>query len=216
MSTNKQKKKVVIDATLERFKDASGIIITDYQGLKVTQVNDLRRKLEKAGASYKVIKNTLTKRVLDDLKIDASLKPLFRGVTGLVFCKDYMAAIKVLTAFVKANEKFKIKGGYIEAKAVTLAEITALSNVPSKPELLAKFVILLNSPIQRLVNVLDRASKKEKETGKTDEPKAEATETKTADASAALGGYGNNRNKIMEIKFSKKNHTEVPYHGNFN
>jgi large subunit ribosomal protein L10 len=185
MSTNKQKKKVVIDATLERFKDASGIIITDYQGLKVTQVNDLRRKLEKAGASYKVIKNTLTKRVIDDLKIDASLKPLFRGVTGLVFCKDYMAAIKVLTAFGKANEKFKIKGGYIESKAVTLAEITALSNVPSKPELLAKFVILLNSPIQRLVNVLDRASKKEKETEKTDAPKAEAVETKAAEAPAA-------------------------------
>jgi large subunit ribosomal protein L10 len=185
MSTNKQKKKVVIDATLERFKDASGIIITDYQGLKVTQVNDLRRKLEKAGASYKVIKNTLTKRVLDDLKIDASLKPLFRGVTGLVFCKDYMAAIKVLTAFVKANEKFKIKGGYIEAKAVTLAEITALSNVPSKPELLQKLVMLLNSPIQRFVNVLDRASKKEKETEKTDAPKAEAAETKAAEAPAA-------------------------------
>ena len=68
MSTNKQKKKVVIDATLERFKKASGIIITDYQGLKVTQVNDLRRKLEKAGVSYKVIKNTLTKRVLTTLK----------------------------------------------------------------------------------------------------------------------------------------------------
>jgi len=185
MSTNKQKKKVVIDATLERFKDASGIIITDYQGLKVTQVNDLRRKLEKAGASYKVIKNTLTKRVLDDLKVDASLKPLFRGVTGLVFCKDYMAAIKVLTAFVKANEKFKIKGGYIEAKAVTLAEITALSNVPSKPELLQKLVMLLNSPIQRFVNVLDRASKKEKETEKTDAPKAEAAETKAAEAPAA-------------------------------
>jgi len=185
MSTNKQKKKVVIDATLERFEDASGIIITDYQGLKVTQVNDLRRKLEKAGASYKVIKNTLTKRVLDDLKIDASLKPLFRGVTGLVFCKDYMAAIKVLTAFVKANEKFKIKGGYIEAKAVTLAEITALSNVPSKPELLQKLVMLLNSPIQRFVNVLDRASKKEKETEKTDAPKAEAAETKAAEAPAA-------------------------------
>jgi large subunit ribosomal protein L10 len=184
MSTNKQKKKVVIDATLERFKKASGIIITDYQGLKVTQVNDLRRKLEKAGASYKVIKNTLTKRVLDDLKIDAGLKPLFRGVTGLVFSNDYMAAIKVLAAFGKENEKFKIKGGYIDSKAVTVDEIKALSLVPSRQELLAKFVILLNSPIQRLVNVLDRASKKEKEAVKEEkaetkaaEPEAPKTET---------------------------------------
>ncbi len=163
MSNNKAKKKVVIDNTLEKFKEASGVIITDYQGLTAGKVNDLRRRLEKAGASYKVVKNTLSKRVLDELKIDASMKKLFKGVTGLVFSKDYMAAIKALTAFAKENEKFKIKGGYIESKAVSVDEIKALSSLPSKQELIAKFVVLLNSPIQRLINVLDRAGKTAKE-----------------------------------------------------
>jgi large subunit ribosomal protein L10 len=163
MSTNKAKKKAVIDSTAVKFKDSTGIIITDYQGLKAGQVNDLRRKLEKAGASYKVVKNTLSKKVLDDLKVDASLKPLFKGVTGLVFSKDYISAIKVLIAFIKENEKFKIKGGVIEAKAVTVEEIKVLGSLPTKQELIAKFVILLNSPIQRLVNVLDRAGKTVKE-----------------------------------------------------
>ncbi len=159
MSENKKKKKVVIDNTVERFKAANGVIITDYQGLSVLKINDLRRKLEKAGADYKVVKNTLSKKALDELNIGKDLKPHFTGVTGLVFCKDYMAAIKVLTAFVKENEKFKIKGGFIDAKSVTLDEIKVLSSIPSRQELLSKFVNILNSPIQRFINVLDRASK---------------------------------------------------------
>ena len=159
MSENKKKKKVVIDNTVERFKAANGVIITDYQGLSVLKINDLRRKLEKAGADYKVVKNTLSKKALDELNIGKDLKPHFTGVTGLVFSKDYMAAIKVLTAFVKENEKFKIKGGFIDAKSVTLDEIKVLSSIPSRQELLSKFVNILNSPIQRFINVLDRASK---------------------------------------------------------
>jgi large subunit ribosomal protein L10 len=168
MSENKKKKKIVIDDTLVRFKAANGVIITDYQGMSVLKINELRRKLEKTGADYKVVKNTLSKKVLDELNIGKDLKPLFKGVTGLVFCKDYMAAIKVLTAFVKENEKFKIKGGYIEAKSVTLAEIKVLSTIPSRIELLGKFVNILNSPIQRLINVLDRASKKDAEAEKAE------------------------------------------------
>jgi large subunit ribosomal protein L10 len=159
MSNNKAKKKVVIDNTLERFKDAGGIIITDYQGLTAGQINELRRSLEKSGADYKVIKNTLTKKALETLNLNGDLKKLFKGVTGIVFCKDYMSAIKALTTFAKANEKLKIKGGYIDSKEVTVDEIKALSVLPSKQELIAKFVILLNSPIQRLINVLDRAGK---------------------------------------------------------
>jgi large subunit ribosomal protein L10 len=181
MSANKKKKKVVIDNTMERFKAANGVIITDYQGLSVLKINELRRKLEKAGADYKVVKNTLSKKALDELNIGKDLKGLFTGVTGLVFCKDYMAAIKVLTAFVKENEKFKIKGGFIEAKAVTLAEIKVLSSIPSRQELLSKFVNILNSPIQRFINVLDRASKKDAET-KAQDTKEKAPDVKAAEA----------------------------------
>ena len=176
MSANKKKKKVVIDNTMERFKAANGVIITDYQGLSVLKINELRRRLEKVGADYKVVKNTLSKKALDELNIGKDLKGLFTGVTGLVFCKDYMAAIKALTAFAKENEKFKIKGGFIEAKAVTLAEIKVLSSIPSRQELLGKLANILNSPIQRFINVLDRASKKDADT------KEKAPDVKAAEA----------------------------------
>ncbi len=151
---NIERKKIIVKDTITKFRESSGVIITDYQGLKVKQINALRRELEKVGAEYKVIKNTLSKRVLDELKINSNLKNYFSGVTGIVFCKDYIAAIKILTAFVKENEALKIKGGYIEQKSCTIDEINEISKLSSKEELIAKLVMLINQPIVKLVNVL--------------------------------------------------------------
>ncbi|MCM8832462.1 MAG: 50S ribosomal protein L10 [Candidatus Omnitrophica bacterium] len=156
---NLDRKKIIIKDTITKFRESSGIIITDFQGLTVKQINTLRRELEKAGAEYKVIKNTLSKRVLDELKINSNLKSYFSGVTGIVFCKDYVAAIKTLTNFLKENEALKIKGGYIEQKSCTLEEINEISKVGSKEELIAKLVMLLNQPIVKLVNVLSGPKK---------------------------------------------------------
>lgn len=160
MSTNKDRKKIVVDQTITRFRDSSGIIITDFQGLTVEQVNKLRRVLEKTGADYKVIKNTLTKRVLDELSINNNMKSLFVGVTGIVFCKDYVASIKALTAFAKENELFKIKGGYIENKACSVAQIKEISKLSSKEELIGKLVMLLNQPLTKFVNALSSPKRK--------------------------------------------------------
>ncbi|HDQ26757.1 MAG TPA: 50S ribosomal protein L10, partial [bacterium] len=113
-----------------------------------------RRALEKAGAEYKVIKNTLSKKVIDELKINSGFKKLFTGVTGIVFCKDYIAAAKALAAFEKENSVFKTKGGHIEGKTFTDAQIKELSLISSKEELIGRLVVILNSPIQKIVTVL--------------------------------------------------------------
>jgi large subunit ribosomal protein L10 len=160
MSTNKDKKKLVVNETITRFRDSSGIIITDFQGLTVEQVSKLRRMLEKTGAQYKVIKNTLSKRVLDELSINNNMKSLFVGVTGIVFCKDYVGSIKALTAFAKENERFKIKGGYIENKSYTVAQIKEISKLSSKEELIGKLVMMLNQPLTKLVNGLSSPKRK--------------------------------------------------------
>lgn len=159
MSENLKKKEIVVEETIARFKDSIAVIITDYQGLTVEQVNELRRELEKTGAQYKVIKNTLSKRVLDELKINSDMKSYFTGVTGLVFCNDYVATIKVLTNFAKKNEALEIKGGYVEAKHCTLDEIKEISKLSSKEELIAKLVGILNNPISKLVNQLAKPKK---------------------------------------------------------
>ena len=157
---NIEKKQIIIKDTIAKFRESSGIIITDFQGLSVKQIDKIRRELEKVGAEYKVVKNTLSKRVLDELKINDDMKSYFKGVTGLIFAKDYVSAIKVLTEFMKENENMKIKGGYIEHKSYTLDEIKEISKLSSKEELIAKFVMLLNQPLNRLVNALSSPKRK--------------------------------------------------------
>lgn len=159
MAVSKKKKKIILDETLKKFQDSNGLVITNYQGLSVIALNKLRRELEKVGATYKVVKNTLSKRILDELKLNTNLKSMFSGVTGIVFCTDYIKAIKVLADFEKNNKVFKIKGGYIEKKVCLLNEIMEISKLSSKEELIAKLVILLNSPLQKLVNVISSQQK---------------------------------------------------------
>lgn len=159
MAVSKKKKKIILDETLKKFQDSNGLVITNYQGLTVVALNKLRRELEKVGATYKVIKNTLSKRILDELKINSNLKNMFTGVTGVVFCADYIKAIKVLVDFEKKNKVFKIKGGFLEKKVCLLNEIMEISKLSSKEELIAKLVILLNSPLQQFMNILSSQQK---------------------------------------------------------
>ena len=105
-----------------------------------------------------MVKNTLSKRVLKELSI-SSLDSYFTGVTGIVFCKEYVSAIKILTKFAKENEAFKIKGGYLDNKAFNVKEITEISKLSSKEELIGKLVYLLNQPLTRLMNVLSSPSR---------------------------------------------------------
>jgi large subunit ribosomal protein L10 len=155
MSEQREKKTLVVKEAISKIRESAGIIVTNYQGLKVVQVNKLRRELEKVGAEYRVLKNTLTKRAIDELAINSNFKAMFTGVTGVVFSTDYVSAVKVLKVFEKENEAFKIKGGYIEQKTCSPADITEISKIGSKEELIAKLVVLINSPIQRLVNALN-------------------------------------------------------------
>lgn len=155
MSEKRERKTLVVKEAISKIRESAGIIVTNYQGLNVVQINKLRRELEKAGAQYKVLKNTLTKKALEELAINSNFRSLFTGVTGLVFCNDFVSAIKVLTTFEKENEKFKITGGYIEQKTCSISDIKEISKLGSKQELIGKLANVLNSPIQRLVNVMN-------------------------------------------------------------
>ncbi len=160
MSANSEKKKLLVSEAISMFRESSAIIITDYQGLTVAQLNKLRRELKKVGAKYKVIKNTLSKRILKEININSNMEVFFTGVTGLVFCKDYVTAIKVLTKFAAENENLKIKVGYIEHKSYTAKEIKEISKLNSKEELVAKLVGLLKQPLYRLVGALSSPKRK--------------------------------------------------------
>ncbi|MBM0277388.1 50S ribosomal protein L10 [Micromonospora tarensis] len=121
----------------ESFRSSGATVLTEYRGLTVSQLTQLRRTLG-ADTSYMVAKNTLAKRAATDAGI-TGLDELFTGPTALTFVSgDVVEAAKGLRDFAKANPKLVIKGGVFEGKAITAAEVTKLADLESREVLLAK------------------------------------------------------------------------------
>ncbi|MFC4018289.1 50S ribosomal protein L10 [Micromonospora sp. GCM10011542] len=121
----------------ESFRNAGAAVLTEYRGLTVSQLTQLRRSLGKE-TTYTVAKNTLAKRAASDAGI-SGLDELFTGPTALTFVSgDVVEAAKGLRDFAKANPKLVIKGGVFEGKAISAAEVTKLADLESREVLLAK------------------------------------------------------------------------------
>jgi large subunit ribosomal protein L10 len=121
----------------ESFRNAGATVLTEYRGLTVSQLTQLRRSLGKE-TSYTVAKNTLAKRAATEAGI-SGLDELFTGPTALTFVSgDVVEAAKGLRDFAKANPKLVIKGGVFEGKAISAAEVTKLADLESSEVLLAK------------------------------------------------------------------------------
>src|SRR5512144_1644227 len=119
---NKNDKQVLVDGLREKLGSASAVYYTDFTGLNVKRMTDLRRRLRKANVEYVVIKNTLALRAVNESGL---VGERLRGPTGLVVAKDAVAAAKVITDFAKENEQRPaVKGGMFEGKAIDKAQIT--------------------------------------------------------------------------------------------
>ncbi|WP_456937985.1 50S ribosomal protein L10 [Geodermatophilus sp. SYSU D00684] len=132
-----QAKAAVIDEITERFQKSSAAVLTEYRGLTVSQLTQLRRSLG-AGSSYAVVKNTLTKRAADSVG-HTDLAPLLNGPTAIAFIEgDVVEAAKAIRDFARANPLLVVKGGVVEGRTVGPAEVTALADVEPREVLLAK------------------------------------------------------------------------------
>jgi large subunit ribosomal protein L10 len=142
-------------ATLrERLQPVKTAVITEYRGLTVQQLSELRKQLKAAQSEYKVVKNRLARLAVKELALD-SLATHFRGPTGLVFtAKDPVPMAKALQTFVRANPALTIKVGLVEGKVVQPAELKALADLPSKEALRAQLVGALQGPLSQLVSLL--------------------------------------------------------------
>lgn len=137
------------------FKDADVAILVDYKGINVPQVTELRSQLRKAQAGYKVVKNTLAKRALRGTDFE-ELTVHFEGTTAIAYTDgDPVVLAKTLTAFMKSAPMLQIKAAVMEGQAIKPAEITDLANTPSRPELYAKLLYVLQAPMVNLVTVLN-------------------------------------------------------------
>lgn len=140
----------------EKLKEAKVILLTDYRGINVADVTKLRTDLRNVHTEYKVIKNNIVKRALNE-NGENGLDELLEGPTAVIFgAEDYLEPSKVVYNFTKNNEFYKIKGGIIDGKVMTAEEIITLAKLPSRQELMAKLAGALLGNITKLAVALDQ------------------------------------------------------------
>ena len=139
----------------DRLKDSKNIYVTDFTGLSVGKITELRRKLRAAGARYVVVKNTLAQRALAANAI-SELDDHLAGPTGLVLAgADPLAAAKVLGEFAKENQKPQVRIGLVDGKAVNPAYVKRLGELPGREALLGQFAGCLNGVLYQMVGALE-------------------------------------------------------------
>lgn len=129
-----ENKKAVVSEIEENIKNSESVILFTYQGLTVSDLSELRIKLHEIDSSVKIYKNTLVKRALDDLKLD--LNEFLEGPNAIVFGKDLLEPIKVISEFAKNHENADIRVGIISGAKADLEEIKEYASIPSRDGLL--------------------------------------------------------------------------------
>jgi large subunit ribosomal protein L10 len=155
MNRTKAQKQDMVTALAAQLQRSPTVYVTDFTGLNVARITDLRRRLRKAGVEYVVVKNTLARRALSDAQ-RAGLEPHLAGPTALVLAgADPVGAAKVLADFAKEFEKPAIKVGLVEGKAVTPEQVKRLAALPSKVELLGQLAGAFQAPLASLAGALN-------------------------------------------------------------
>jgi large subunit ribosomal protein L10 len=154
MAVSKAEKQVELGQLEAAFREADTAVLVDYRGITVPQVTELRRQIRAAGASYRVVKNSLAKRAAAGTSFE-SVAAQFSGTTAVVYtAQDPVAMAKALTTFVKATPTMAIKAAVVQGRAVAPTAVSDLASLPGKPELYAKLLFVLQAPMQQLVTVL--------------------------------------------------------------
>jgi large subunit ribosomal protein L10 len=146
-----QEKQAAVAALSAKLRDAHAFYLTDFTGLNVKSLTDLRRRLRQAGVEYLVVKNTLAERALEGSEFP-DIAEFFRGPTALVIGhEDPVTPAKVLADFAREHDnKPSVKAGVVERKAVTAAQIDVLAKLPPREQLLAQLAGALEAPMAQL------------------------------------------------------------------
>ena len=155
MIRTKAEKQENVTALATKLKRSPTVYVTDFTGLNVARITDLRRKLRAAGVEYVVVKNTLALRAFGEAQL-TGLDAHLAGPTALVLAgADPVAAAKVLSDFAREHAQPAIKIGLVDGKAVTPEQVKRLALLPSKPELLAQLGGALQAPLASFVGALN-------------------------------------------------------------
>jgi large subunit ribosomal protein L10 len=152
---SKGKKKEELDDLKRDLAEAKNLFVAQFQGMTVAQDTELRIKVRETKSNYRVVKNTLAKKAVEGTAAEAVSKT-FDGSTAIAYnASDPVSLAKALTAYAKANPLFVFKAGIVEGRVINLGDIASIAAMPSKEELIAKLLFLINAPAQRLAAALN-------------------------------------------------------------
>ena len=168
-------KKEEVTKLANEMKESKLILLADYRGINVEDVTKLRTDVRNANAEYKVIKNNITRRALQEAGIEG-LEDKLEGPTAVILGKEeYLEPAKAIYNFAKSNDFYKIKGGVIEGKVMTTEEIITIAKLPSRETLLSMLAGALLANIQKFAVALDQVRIQKESGAETEsEPVAEA------------------------------------------
>lgn len=151
---NRQEKEDLVDQLTTSLSESEAVFVTDFKGLKVGEISSLRRKIDEAGGTYQVAKNTLIKRAIQGTPME-TLADRLTGNNALGMTKtDPVSLAKTLVDFAKANDKFVVKGGILTGRVLEMQDIKAMADLPPREVLLAHMLGTFNAVPTKLVRVL--------------------------------------------------------------
>lgn len=155
-------KKQIVSDYAEKIGKSKSFVLIDYRGLTVAEDTALRVALRKENVEYKVVKNRLILRAIEQAGIKGIDSSVFEGPTAIAISyEDAVAPAKVLTDNAKKTKKTALKGGVVEGKVLTVDEIEKVATIPAKPVLVAQLLGMMQSPVRSLAVVLSEIAKKQ-------------------------------------------------------
>ena len=150
---NKEAKKIYVEEMKKSFTSNDSVMIAQYQGLNVTELDELRKELRDKRILFKITKNKITKIAIKETPVK-DLEKYFTGPTAAAISSDPIMTAKILTKFAKSHDKLKIVAGFMDGKVLDQKEVAIIATLPSLEEARAKIVGRLATPAQKLVSIL--------------------------------------------------------------
>jgi len=165
MSSNLENKKAMVEQIKAKFETAQSAVVVDYRGLTVEEVTELRNKFREANVEYKVYKNNLVKIAIKGTEFEG-LSADLTGPNAIAFgIEDAVAPAKIVKDFAKTNEKLELKSGVVENVYYDHAMIMEIANLPSKEELIGRFMGSIKAPVSNFAYFLSNLMEKKEEEG---------------------------------------------------
>jgi len=153
MALSRAKKNQLLEGYEADLASASDAFVVGFKGISVIQATELRSRIRAKGGHYVVVKNTLARRAVEGKPLE-QVREQFSGPTAIAYGSDPVGIAKVLTEFAKESPVLEFKGGLVEGRPVAANQVAEIAQMPSREELIAKLLFLLQSPITRFVRVL--------------------------------------------------------------